>query len=223
MQQVRLTRHEAETDLLPPICMCCGADAALRRTQRLTWKPGWVSILLLLPFAVLYYVMYLGDPFAGLPFITLLYIALVAAMCLAPYFVLNRLARHRLLLVAPLCPQHWYHWQWRSVGIPLSFLALLTTCVSGSLLFVPAGMSRPAAFCNPWMSLMNLMGWAWLVIVLKLHFSMIRPTEIDERFVTLVSVHQRFADAVNRQHRLDVPPALPEGNRGSEQFFDPRA
>jgi hypothetical protein len=218
MAQVELGRHEAETDLLPSVCMCCGADGAARRTQLVNWQPAWVYILLLLPFWGLTKVSYLGHQF-----VALLLALLVAAIHLAPYFVVSRLLQHCLLLKAPLCPRHWYHWQWRAVGIPCGVVALAATCVSRPTSFVGNLGNPQPGIVRAWTLLMELNGLAWLLIMLKLHFSMIRPTAMDERFVTLVNVHQRFADTVNRQHQDQRAESRPQLPRGSEQFFDPQA
>jgi hypothetical protein len=43
---VRLTRHEVENDLLPPVCMACGAPAATARVNvTFSGTPPWVRFL----------------------------------------------------------------------------------------------------------------------------------------------------------------------------------
>jgi hypothetical protein len=60
MPEVRLGRFEVEKDLLPMICMRCGAPATLRKKKQFTWYPSWVSILLfagVLPYIIVVRIM----------------------------------------------------------------------------------------------------------------------------------------------------------------------
>jgi hypothetical protein len=53
MPTVKLSDYECKRDLLPDVCMFCGAPAATRLRRTFTWTPGWVWILLLVNLIVL--------------------------------------------------------------------------------------------------------------------------------------------------------------------------
>ncbi|MBL8795357.1 MAG: hypothetical protein JNM56_15745 [Planctomycetia bacterium] len=202
MATIRLDRQEAETAWLPAKCMCCGAGNVRWRTQPIEWKPGWVGWLLALPLGcfalspwLLGDIRWLKQPLVGLPCLLI-----VAATSLTPYFVCTKKLQRRLHLAAPLCPKHWYHWQWRSVGIPVSMLALLMNCTTGSMLFRPMG----AVSIHPCMPLHMLLGLVWLIAVSHLHRSMIQATAMDEQSVTLENVHPYFVEKVDRQRQAQL-------------------
>lgn len=47
MAIVRLGRYEVEKSQLPPVCMRCGAPAALVKNKNFRWYPSWVNVLIL--------------------------------------------------------------------------------------------------------------------------------------------------------------------------------
>ena len=44
MAEVKLGRFEAEEGELPPLCLRCGAPAALFKAKRLSWQPTWTFL-----------------------------------------------------------------------------------------------------------------------------------------------------------------------------------
>jgi hypothetical protein len=47
MATVKLSNYECRRDLLPQVCMFCGAPAVTRVKRTFSWCPGWVWILIL--------------------------------------------------------------------------------------------------------------------------------------------------------------------------------
>jgi hypothetical protein len=205
MANIRLGRHEAATEQLPPVCLYCGADAVARCPQRLHRQPGWVSILLLVPLWSVSRISFLGDPISG--FLFCLWIALVSC---APYFLVRAVVRQRLNLLAPLCARHRRHSRWRSLGIPLGFLLLAAASVAA------------VVFLGVWALLAWGLGVVWFILAIEADLRGIQVKEIDEHSFTLARVDQTFADEVNFQHQEPLE-ARQETPPGSEQFFDPQA
>ncbi len=59
MPEIRLSLQEADGGL-PGSCMCCGEDATVALTRKMSWCPSWVAVFLLfglLPYIVLALVM----------------------------------------------------------------------------------------------------------------------------------------------------------------------
>jgi hypothetical protein len=55
MAKVRFENPERSGFGLPPVCMCCGAEATVFKTKQFSWYPTWVPLLLLiglLPFII---------------------------------------------------------------------------------------------------------------------------------------------------------------------------
>ena len=95
MASVVLTRREARSGRLPPVCMVCGEPTSLYKTRTMSWYPRALLFLVLL----------------GLLGIILLAI-LVSAL------------QKRMRLEAPHCVRHQNHWVMRNLILGLSFLAV---------------------------------------------------------------------------------------------------
>jgi hypothetical protein len=52
MARVKLSRRECKQDLLPPVCVLCGAPATVRRPRRFSWFPGWIWIIVILSWLI---------------------------------------------------------------------------------------------------------------------------------------------------------------------------
>jgi hypothetical protein len=46
MATVRLRDTDLDEEL-PPVCICCGAEATVFKAKKFSWQPGWVALLLL--------------------------------------------------------------------------------------------------------------------------------------------------------------------------------
>src|SRR5262249_11943195 len=42
--RIRLDRFEAERDVLPPVCIICGAPATVRKNKTFSWYPPWAGV-----------------------------------------------------------------------------------------------------------------------------------------------------------------------------------
>jgi hypothetical protein len=177
MARLRLSRSEVEDDLLPAVCMCCGAPAAVRKTKAFAWdQPGILSVLLLL----------------GICIWPLLLVGLLIA-------VLNT---RRMQVRVPLCEAHQHYWRLRTL---FTFGGLAAFLVLGVLL-VLAWRSRPSVLAEllPVLVLGTLLAGAiWLVTAAILQQHSIRPTEITPRGITLVNVSPRFIQALQAQPETD--------------------
>jgi hypothetical protein len=59
MAEIRLDREEADGGL-PDICMCCGEEATVTKTKKMSWCPPWVGVLFLaglLPYIIVMLIM----------------------------------------------------------------------------------------------------------------------------------------------------------------------
>lgn len=53
MATIKLSDYECRKDMLPKVCMFCGAPATTRVRRQFSWTPGWVWILILVNLIVL--------------------------------------------------------------------------------------------------------------------------------------------------------------------------
>jgi hypothetical protein len=52
MAHIRLSRSEVRRDLLPQVCVVCGAPADVRRERSFSWFPGWIWLIVLLSWLI---------------------------------------------------------------------------------------------------------------------------------------------------------------------------
>jgi len=52
MPTIKLSRYECSRDLLPSVCVFCGAPAVTRRKRRFSWFPGWIWLIILLSWLI---------------------------------------------------------------------------------------------------------------------------------------------------------------------------
>jgi hypothetical protein len=203
MPDVRLRRYEAEDGELPRICLRCGASASVTRSKNFSWYPPWVIVLIL----------------AGV----------------VPFAIVAMVLTKRMRLQAPLCPQHKGHWFNRNLFIVLGALALVILGVASIVLMAsldkqPGPRNNLAGFlCLG----VGALGLVWLIAVVIVQATAIRPREITDREMTLMGVAREFVDALDeyrqqaRKQRRDEddqyrpPPRLRASEGGDEGILDP--
>ncbi|MBO0698734.1 MAG: hypothetical protein J2P46_10090 [Zavarzinella sp.] len=89
MPKATLTIYELDHDLLPAVCVKCGAPAAIRVTRPIPVPPRKRTGCWFIP---LFFVLYLAVP---------------AAIVLIPLLL------RRTGVRIPVCEEHWDHWAWR--------------------------------------------------------------------------------------------------------------
>ena len=105
------------------------------------------------------------------------------------------LTKRRRVFV-PLCDWHKSHWSKRTAIILVGFLALIALLVFS----VMYAIDRPGPGNDmSWIFFLALLVFflAWLVMVIVLQLTAIRPTEITAEDITLTGVSQQFIDALD--------------------------
>lgn len=174
MASVRLAAYDGEVDDLPEVCMRCGAPSSLRKNKKFSWAPPWVGVLLL----------------AGL----------------IPYLIVASIVTKKCRVAVPLCEQHKNHWLMRQLLVFLSLAALIVFGVLASVLAGVLSEERHGSGENP-LFLFVCVGWlglmvGWIILAAIVQSTTIRPGEITETRIKLVSVSQEFADACEEERPL---------------------
>lgn len=162
MAEIRLDLEEADGGL-PDICMCCGEEATVTKTKKMSWCPPWVGFLILVAWPV--------------------------------WLVVMLIMTKRATLQAPLCEQHKGHWFNRNL-IVIGSLFLLGGL--GALIFVLAVIIPPrgADDYGPFACLgAVLLFIVWIVILVVVQNTAIRPKEITDHEITLAGVSDAFVEA----------------------------
>ena len=171
MAVVHLDREEVENDELPPVCLRCGAPTTGLVRKNFSWHPPWVIVLIL----------------AGL----------------LVYVIVAIVLTKRMTIRAPLCAKHQNHWFGRSLIIWLSLAAVASVGLIAFLLMVnqqPRGAGGPGNGLSGFICVGTvLLGLAWLIMVLILQGTMIRPSEITDRSMTLNKVSRQFVEALDEE------------------------
>ncbi|HZT82627.1 MAG TPA: hypothetical protein VFA26_20530 [Gemmataceae bacterium] len=201
MAQVKLSKYEVDRDLLPDICMKCGEPAAVRKKKQFAWYPPWIAILIL----------------GGL----------------LPFAIVATIMTKRMKVNMPFCEQHRNYWLVRNLYGLIGLGIFLILGVAGFALAMALDIHRQgggeSAFgliCLGW----GVLFLAWLVSLVIVQSGNIKPKEITDNTITLVKVHEYFADALDEDRRRDDElareddydrPARPR--RRSEDVYDPDA
>jgi hypothetical protein len=135
------------------------------------------------------------------------WIGLLVLAGLLPYVIVALVLTEKRCVAVPFCAVHRNHWAWR-YAVALSGLVVLVLMFFGIVY-----LSSDRAFGGP-----DLGGWlciggvvcliAWGTVVIVLHFTSIRPSEITATSITLQGVHPEFVRAF--ETGWAAPPALPE-------------
>jgi hypothetical protein len=169
--QIRLDREEVGKEQLPGACMRCGQPAVVYKSKNFAWHPPWVAVLIL----------------AGL----------------LPYAIVAIVLTKRMTVYAPFCEAHKNHWLVRILGA-LGGLLLVGALGIGMIVLMantddPAGrrdnvlQSIKAVGCIGTLVLLVV----WLIGLVVMQMTAIRPTEITDDTITLTGVSETFIDAVD--------------------------
>jgi hypothetical protein len=170
MAEIRLDREEAD-GYLPNICMCCGEEATVFKTRKMSWCPPWVGVLILVAWPVWLAVTIImtkrttiqapfcdqhkGHWFNRTLLISLTGVALAAIVIPAFIFAITLGDRP---------------------GRGNDFAPFV--CIGGVVLFV-----------------------VWLILVIIAQSTAIRPKEITDYEITLQGVSNEFVDAMEERDR----------------------
>lgn len=164
MAKIRLYDYEVADQLLPNVCMQCGADADLEKRKKFSWYPPWC--------------LFVGG-------------ALMAMIM-----------TKRMTVAVPLCREHKNHWLWRDLVIWLGLALCVVLGVAAVIFLVnqrphTLGETLAGIFC----AAAGVIGVGWLVAVIILHHTSIRPVEITDRDITLTNVSSDFVAALRDERR----------------------
>lgn len=165
MATIRIHRYEVEKNLLPRVCMKCGAEATVRKRKKFAWHPQWVIALII--FGLL--------PFAVVALALTKRLTIYAPMC----------QRHK---------NHWFWLSFIGLGgflllviFFLGGLGLLGALEKNRRLKDEVfGLFCVGSF---------FVGLLWLISLAILRHMSIRPTEITDRDITLTNVSPDFVRA----------------------------
>jgi hypothetical protein len=191
MATVRLGRHEAKMGDLPQVCMCCGEAATEYRPKVFSRSPWWI---------------YVPIPLGMLPLLPLFgrpneWFILFLPSGLLPFFFLAYFLNRRMLVRAPLCDLHHFHWRWRSLllfgGLGLPILA--------GLFYIAFENLGGAKTIQPIREVLLIifaiaLVLIWVTAAIALKATAIHETVIDDNSITLTGVANEFVEAL-RVHR----------------------
>jgi hypothetical protein len=151
---------------LPAVCMVCGEEATVTKTKKMSWCPPWVGVLIL----------------AGL----------------LPYAIVASILTKRASVKAPFCDAHQGHW-FNRLMINLGTLFVCGVIGGGGFLVIWWALSQPGrpndgpgfACLLPVVMLV-----VWIIVLVILQQSAIRPQEITDREIVLTGICEDFVTAV---------------------------
>jgi hypothetical protein len=115
---------------------------------------------------------------------------------LLPFVIIALVLTKRFAVSAPLCYRHQGHWTIRTALI----LAGLLILVAGVFVLATLNVHRDLAtwFWLGWLGALI----AWVITVIVLSVTAVRPTSITDREIILTGVAPEFVDALENQDRL---------------------
>jgi hypothetical protein len=169
MAAVRLGRYEVKRQLLPAVCMQCGAEATVHRRKTFSWYPPWVIVLLL---------------FGLLPFVIVALILTKRMTVAVPLC-----DQHK---------GHWTWRAWFIWGGFVFFVVLGVAAIIllASQENRRGGANEMAGWvCAATAGA----GLIWLIVAAFVQSSSIRPSEITDTSITLFHVSPDFIDALKEE------------------------
>jgi hypothetical protein len=198
MAQIRLDRDEVRKKRLPGVCMRCGQPAALYKDKKFAWYPPWIGVMVLVAVPV--------------------------------YIILALVMTKRMTVSAPLCEAHKNHWLVRTL-VSLVGLALVLLLCFGALILIGAlSDARNDDALNALKgiacggSVVALV--AWLITLVVMQATAIRPNEITDDTITLTGLSEGFVNAVEDvrdQEEEDYRARRRARRTPSDNVHDPKA
>jgi hypothetical protein len=197
MAQIRLDRDEVTKRQMPGICMRCDERASVYKEKKFSWFPPWIGVMLLVAWPV--------------------------------YLILMAVMTKRMTVSVPLCEKHKHHWLVRTV-VGLVGLGLLLILLVFNI--VITGMVSNAGdddVTGPllavlWIGL-GILFLAWLITLVAMQNTAIRPNEITDETITLTGVSEAFVDAVedarDQEEEEDSRPRPRARRQRSDRVYDP--
>jgi hypothetical protein len=170
MATVRLSRYEVEEQLLPAVCLQCGAPATRERRKAFSWYPPWINLLI----------------FVGL--IPFLIVALVLTKRMTMHAPFCEEHRNHWNW------RSWFVWLGLMLVMFLGFGAVVVAIILANR-GVVNGDTMVGLACVGTL----LIGLIWLVAAAIIQQTAIRPTEITDRRLTLTNVSDYFIDALDEE------------------------
>jgi hypothetical protein len=141
------------------------------------------------------------------------------------FAILVLILTKRMLVSVPLCDAHRKHWSNRNLFNFLAFLTLFALVVGAGVL--TANVKNDSMILVAWLIVVFVF-FAWLVGAAIAQTTVIRPTEITDRSITLTGVAKQFSDAVlderDRREQEEEEyydrPASRRKRLESDQYYD---
>lgn len=194
MAMIEISREAAKLGHLPPVCIRCGQPARLYQPTKLYWRPWWVSVLFY-PSALVYFI---------------------------PYLILDCLFAQRIVLRAPVCSWHQFHWRWRVLVLFALFSLSVLSFVGGAILLIDLAekldrsrnvrhVTELAGILMMWLSFACIL--ATLVALPVLKYTGIYVKRLTKETIILNRVAPRFA-AVFWEETMQGAPTSGAGSEG---------
>ncbi len=136
------------------------------------------------------------------------------------YAILAMVLTKRMTVRVPLCEEHKGHWTKRTIITLLGFLGVLIFLSLAIAASVSDDVLPEVAYVC-W-SLTVVLLVAWLILVVVLQQSAIRPTEITDRSITLTGVSAGYIEALREDRGDSYDDDRPRRSRGRDDDDDDR-
>jgi hypothetical protein len=165
MAKVKMDFRDLDDYELPDVCMQCGASAEGRKSKQYSWYHPALNLLI----------------FGGLP----------GWIILA---VLSQVLAKRRKVRRPLCAKHINQFPWRTATVLGGFALVVVIAIAAFLVMLSddrIGRSNELAglICVGTLAIFLV----WLLVVVVIQSTAIRPTEITDNSITLTNVSKKFA------------------------------
>ena len=177
MPTVTLLKRECQKNKLPKVCMKCGEPATVQVRRNFFWFP------------------------TGAGFVALAATLIPPMTLLGPLILLT--AMKRMVVYAPMCEKHRYHWHRRFAWLKVSGGLIALLSLAAMIFFwtqhTTGGPDKELAVSMCFTCVFLLPAWLLLLIVLMVN--VIKPKFITKKDINLVKVHPDFVEAINEWRR----------------------
>jgi NhaP-type Na+/H+ or K+/H+ antiporter len=146
------------------------------------------------------------------------WIGITILVALLVYIILVAVLTKRMTVPIPLCDKHKGHWTKRTLITLLGLLGVLG--LVGLAIAASTSEGDLADMAGAFWGIVLVSLLVWLIVIIVLQYTAIRPSEITDKSITLTGVSSDYADAIREERGDSYDDDRPRRSRRRDDDYE---